>query len=96
MYNSEQQRFSEGKIRVALWSKKLIRPLGKVFWETQHNYDPSIDTNPVGQLLIGFWQSEEYMHDMHQLRLDLELKAPLAEPAQKVSEVILRTRRIHP
>jgi hypothetical protein len=84
----ERQAFSEGKIRLARWCKKLIRPLGKVFWETQYNYDPSIDTTPVGQLLIGFWQSEEYMHNMHQLRLDLVLKAPLSAPAQKVSEVI--------
>ena len=44
MNNSEQQRFSERKIRLARWFKKLIRPLGKVFWETQYNYDPSIDT----------------------------------------------------
>ena len=84
----ERQAFSEVKIRLARWFKKLIRPLGKVFWETQYNYDPSIDTTPVGQLLIGFWQSEEYMHNMHQLRIDLELKAPLSAPAQKVSEVI--------
>jgi hypothetical protein len=88
MNNSEQQRFSEGKIRLARWFKKLIRPLGKVFWETQYNHDPSIDTTPVGQLLIGFWQSEEYMHNMHQLRLDLVLKVPLSAPAQKVSEII--------
>ena len=88
MNNSEQQRFSEGKIRLARWFKKLIRPLGKVFWETQYNYDTSIDTTPVGQLLIGFWQSEEYMHNMHQLRLDLVLKAPLSAPAQKVKRII--------
>jgi len=88
MNNSEQQCFSERKIRLARWFKKLIRPLGKVFWETQYNYDPSIDATPVGQLLIGFWQSEEYMYDLHQLRLDLELKAPLSLAAQKVSEVI--------
>ena len=88
MNNSEQQRFSEGKIRLARWFKKLIRPLGKVFWETQYNYDTSINTTPVGQLLIGFWQSEEYMHSMHQLRLDLVLKAPLSAPAQKVKRFI--------
>jgi hypothetical protein len=84
----ERQAFSEVKIRLARWFKKLIRPLGKVFWETQYNYDPSIDTTPVGQLLIGFWQSEAYMHDMHQLRLDLVLKAPLSAPAQKVKRII--------
>jgi hypothetical protein len=88
MTTAERQLFSEVKIRLARWFKKLIRPLGKVFWETQYNYDPSIDMTPVGQLLIGFWQSEEYMHNMHQLRLDLVLKAPLCAPAQKVSEVI--------
>jgi len=88
MTTLERQFFSERKIRLARWFKKLIRPLGKVFWETQYNYDPSIDATPVGQLLIGFWQSEEYMYDLHQLRLDLELKAPLSLAAQKVSEVI--------
>jgi hypothetical protein len=88
MDNAERQRFSEVKIRLARWFKKLIRPLGKVFWETQYNHDPSINTTLVGQLLIGFWQSEEYMYDLHQLRLDLELKVPLSAPAQKVSEVI--------
>jgi hypothetical protein len=88
MNNLEHQHFSEVTIRLARWFKKLIRPLGKVFWETQYNYDPSIDTNPVGQLLIGFWQSEQYMHDMHQLRLDLVLKAPLTELAQKVKRII--------
>jgi len=88
MDNAERQRFSEVKIRLARWFKKLIRPLGKVFWETQYNHDPSIDTSPAGQLLIGFWQSEEYMYDLHQLRLDLELKVPLSAPAQKVSKVI--------
>ena len=84
----ERQAFSEVKIRLARWFKKLIRPLGKVFWETQHNHDTSINTVSAGQLLIGFWQSEAYMHNMHQLRLDLVLKAPLSAPAQKVSEVI--------
>ena len=88
MNNSEHQYFSEGKIQLARWFKKLIRPLGKVFWETQYNYDPSVDTSTVGQLLIGFWQSEEYMHNMHQLRLDLVLKAPLSAPAQKVKRII--------
>jgi hypothetical protein len=88
MGNSERQGFSEVKIRLARWFKKVIRPLGKVFWETQYNFDPSMDTTPVGQLMIGFWQSEKYMYDRHQLRLDFELKAPLTEPAQKLSEVI--------
>ena len=88
MDNAERQRFSEVKIRLARWFKKLIRPLGKVFWETQYNYDPSIETTPVGQLLIGFWQTERYMGNIFQLRLDIELKAPLAEPAQKVKRII--------
>ena len=88
MNNLEHQFFSEGKIRLARWFKKLIRPLGKIYWATQHNYDTLIGTLPAGQLLIGFWQSEEYMYDLHQLRLDLELKEPLSAPAQKVSEVI--------
>ena len=35
MNKAERQLFSEGKIRLARWFKKLIRPLGKVFWETQ-------------------------------------------------------------
>jgi hypothetical protein len=88
MNTAERQLFSEGKIRLARWFKRLIRPLGRVFWETQHNYDTSIATLPAGQLLIGFWQSEEYMHDMHQLRLDLELKEPLTEPSQKIKRII--------
>jgi len=88
MDKSERQAFSEGKIKLARWFKKLIRPLGKVFWEAQHNYDTSINTTPVGQLLIGFWQSEQYMHDMHQLRLDLELKEPLTESAQKIKRIM--------
>ena len=88
MNNSEQQRFSERKIRLARWFKKLIRPLGKVFWQTQFNYDPALDLLPAGHLLIGFWQTERYVHNMHQLRLDLVLKAPLSAPAQKVSKII--------
>ena len=35
MTAAERQLFSERKIRLARWFKKLIRPLGKVFWETQ-------------------------------------------------------------
>ena len=88
MNNLERKHFSERSIIVARWFKKLIRPLGRVYWETQHNYDTSIDNLPVGQLLIGFWQSEEYMHDLHQLRLDLEFKVPLTEPAKKLSLTI--------
>ena len=88
MNNSEQQRFSEGKIRLARWFKKINRPLGKVFWQTQFNYDSALDILPAGHLLSGFWQTERYMHNVHQLRLDLVLKARLAAPAQKVSEVI--------
>jgi hypothetical protein len=49
MNNSEQQRFSERKIQLARWFKKLIRPLGKVFWETQYNYDTTINTLPAGR-----------------------------------------------
>ena len=88
MNNSEQQSFSEGKIRLARWFKKLIRPLGKVFWQTQFNYDPALDILPAGHLLSGFWQTERFMHNMHQLRLDLVLKAPLSAPAQKVKRII--------
>ena len=88
MNNSEQQRFSERKIQLARWFKKLIRPLGKVFWQTQFNYDPALEILPAGHLLSGFWQTERYLHNMHQLRLDLVLKVPLSAPAQKVSEVI--------
>ena len=88
MDKSERQTFSEGKIKLARWFKKLIRPLGKVFWQTQFNYDPALDTLPAGHLLSGFWQSEAYMHNMHQLCLDLVLKAPLSAPAQKVSKII--------
>jgi len=88
MTAAERQLFSERKIRLARWFKKLIRPLGKVFWQTQFNYDPALDILPAGHLLSGFWQTERYVHNMHQLRLDLVPKAPLSAPAQKVSEVI--------
>ena len=88
MNNSEYQYFSEGKIQLARWFKKLIRPLGKVFWETQYNYDSALEILPSGHLFIGFWQTERYVHNADQLRLDLAFKAPLTEPAQKVKRII--------
>ena len=88
MDTAERKLFSEGKIRLARWFKKLIRPFGKVLWQTQYNYDPALEILPAGCLLSGFWQTERYMHNIHQLRLDFVLKVPLAASAQKVSEVI--------
>jgi len=88
MNSAERQLFSEGKIRLARWCKKIVRPWGEVFWETQFNFDPALNTLQAGHLLIGFWQTEDYIHNKHQVRLDLKLKAPLGSPAEKMCTVI--------
>ena len=89
MEEGEKNLFSETKVRFSRWLKRALRPLANVFWETQFNYDHSLKRLNGGCLLSGFWQSERYINDAPQIRLDLTLKNCLGPGALKAKNDII-------
>lgn len=84
----EVKAFSEPKIRLARWLKRLVRPVQAVFWETGFAFDRALGQQPAGTLLSGFWQSEQYIRAHDQIRQDLQLTATLGSSAQAMAELI--------
>jgi hypothetical protein len=84
----EGKVFSEPKIRLARWFKRLVRPVQVVFWETSFAFDKVLGKQPAGTLLSGFWQSERYINAPAKIRQDLQLTAAFGSRAQVMAELI--------
>jgi hypothetical protein len=81
----EIRSFSEVKIRLARWLKRLTRPVNDVFWEASMAFDSTMHSQGAGTMLVGFWQSQRYISSNMEIRKDLQLCAPLGVGAATVA-----------